>query len=52
MFGCMLKLVALGKLIAVDSASPPSGGLASGCHDLWASRTEGRQLLQRSAFAF
>lgn len=38
MFGRTLKLVALGKSTMVDSASPPLGGLALGCRDLWASR--------------
>ena len=33
-FECTHKLVVLGKPIAVDSASPPSGGLASSRQDL------------------
>lgn len=37
MFERTLGLVALGKLTAVDFASPPSGELASGCRDLCAS---------------
>ncbi|KAL5159304.1 DExH-box ATP-dependent RNA helicase DExH3 [Glycine soja] len=36
---CTLKLVALGKLTAVDSTSPLSGRLALGCCDLWASHS-------------
>lgn len=34
-FECILKFVALGKLMVVDSTSPPLDGLASGFHDLW-----------------
>lgn len=36
-FKYTLKLVALGKLTAVDSTSPLSSRLALGCCDLWAS---------------